>query len=87
MNSEAKIQVTRCVQCSVDGDVGEVVSIDSIIINFINHIVMKFVRIFLLLLIACTALYSGWFVYGLVFELLDFQIGTYRMLLQTGEQL
>ena len=58
-----------------------------ILIYMPNHIVMKSVRIILLLLILLAALYSGWFVYGLVFELLDFQIGTYRMLLQTGEQL
>jgi len=48
---------------------------------------MKLVRIILLLLIISAAIYSGWFVYGLVFELLDFQIGAYQILLQTGEQL
>ncbi len=48
---------------------------------------MKFVRIFVLLLILTVAVYSGWFVYGLVFELLDFQIGMYRVALSAGEQI
>lgn len=47
---------------------------------------MKLVRIILLLLIFGIAVYCWWFVYGVVFELLDFQIGAYRILLQAGEQ-
>lgn len=48
---------------------------------------MKFVRILILLLILAVAVYSGWFVYGLVFELLDFQIGVYKVVLSAGEQI
>lgn len=48
---------------------------------------MKLARIILLLFILWTAVYSGWFVYGIVFELLDFQIWAYRVMLQAGEQL
>jgi len=47
---------------------------------------MKILRLFLLLCIVWVALWSGRQTYTFVFDLLDFQIGAYKVMLQTWEQ-